>query len=182
MDRMHIGRLNLLRGLTSAALAALLMSAYAAPADAQPGSAGGTVGKQGKSMSGSDEAMPAGPSGQQSGSNKSRRPQESARKQDLGRSVSGSWDWEASCASGGTWQGGLNLSASPSGNLSGAFGKGHMGSIVGSVSGNRVSFYRAMYKQQWTGTLSGSGGTGLRMSGPVSDPARSGCRFSATRN
>lgn len=176
---MHEGSSSVLRKVMSAALSALLLSAHAAPVDAQPGSTGGKVGKQSKSITGSDESEPAGSSGRPPGANKSRRPQESAPRQDFGRSVSGSWDWEASCASGGTWQGGLTLSATPAGGLSGAFGKGHMGSIVGTVSGNRVSFYRAMYKQQWTGTLSGSGG---RMSGPVSDPARSGCRFSASRN
>lgn len=180
MGIIHKRDLDALRGFGCAALAILLLSAHAAIA--QPGSVGGTVGKRSKSVSGSDEAGPASPSRPQSGSDKSRRQEERAPKQDFGRSISGSWTWEASCASGGTWQGGLTLSATPSGSLSGAFGGGHMGSIVGTVSGSRVAFYRAMYKQRWTGTLSGSGGAGLRMSGPVSDPARSGCRFSATRN
>lgn len=180
MDIMHKDRRNTLRGLGNAVLTVLLLSVHAAAA--QPGSTGGTIGKQNKSVSGSEETGPASGPEQRTRSEKPHRPQERAPKQDLGRSISGSWDWEASCASGGTWQGGLTISSTPSGALSGAFGRGHMGGIVGAVSGNRVSFYRAMYKQHWRATLSGSAGSGLRMSGAVSDPARSGCRFSATRN
>jgi hypothetical protein len=179
---MHVGHLNVLRWFANAALAALLLLALAtAAARAEPGSAGGIVGKPNKSVSGSDEnARSSGPE-QKPEADRPDRQRDRTPKADLGRSVSGSWDWEASCASGGTWQGGLTLSATSAGSLSGAFGKGHMGGIVGTVSGNQVSFYRAMYKQRWSGTLSGAGAA-LRMSGPVSDPARSGCRFSASKS
>ena len=154
---------------------AVFMTATAlmtAPALAQ-GSAGGTIGKQGKSISGGDDAPPP-----------ARRPnQDQPRASTSAASIAGNWDWEGSCASG-AWTGGMVFRATSATQFTGEFTKGHIGGLAGTVQGNRVSFVRDMFgiiKQQWTGTLSGSPGGKLRMQGPFTTPERGGCRFSATK-
>ena len=150
----------------------LTIVAMATTALAQGGSTGGSIGKTNKSMSGEEPGDPP-----------DRKPPAPAN-QNTSASIAGSWDWEASCSSE-SWQGGMILRASSSTEFTGEFSKGHSGSLVGTVKGNRVAFVRdwhGIVKQQCTGTLSGPPGAKLRMQGPFTDPNRAGCRFSATKN
>lgn len=154
---------------------------------AQAGSAGGTIGKQGKSASGGEEAAePHGrkpPIRSRTNTDQSRDSTSHAR-QNLVASIAGSWDWEASCSSG-QWQGGMTFRGVSATEFTGEFNKGHVGSLVGTAKGNRVSFVRDWHgfiKQQWTGTLSNSAGEKLRMQGPFTAPHHAGCRFSAIKN
>jgi hypothetical protein len=97
-------------------------------------------------------------------------------------SIEGNWDWEASCA-GEQWQGGMTFHAVSATGFVGEFTKGHEGSVVGTITGSRLSFvrnFRGIVKQTWTAPVTRAGAT-LRIQGPFTDPLRSQCRFSATK-
>ena len=143
-------------------------------AQAQSGSMGGSVGKTEKSISGSGESAP------------DRRPPPRTSsmppKQVTAASLEGNWDWEASCTTG-QWQGGMTLHAVSATAFSGEFNKGHVGSVNGTINGNRLSFIRTwmgIIRQNWSAPVTYAGSS-LRMQGPFTDPIRSGCRFSATK-
>jgi hypothetical protein len=167
-------------------LAFLMLLAGGSLALGQAGSTGGTIGKTDKSVSGG-EAAPANQTQTKSRS-KDQGPidkgDQPSSKQNLVTAVIGSWDWEGSCASGGSWQGGIILESASGNNFTGKFEKGHVGSLVGTVNGNSISFDRSVYcvKQHWAALISGSGRTKLRMSGTFSDPSHTGCRFSARKS
>jgi hypothetical protein len=166
--------------------AVLIFLAGGSLALGQAGSTGGTIGKTDKSVSGGEAA----PEKQTQTKSRSKgqgpidKDDQPSSKPNLANAVIGSWDWQASCQSGGSWQGGIILEQASGKNFTGKFDKGHVGSLVGTVNGNSISFDRSVYwvKQHWTAVISGSGRTKLRMSGIFSDPSHTGCRFSATKS
>jgi hypothetical protein len=155
-------------------LSVILLLTCGSLALGEAGSTGGTLGKTEKSISGSGESAPAD----------RRRPRTPSipPMQMTAASLEGNWDWEASCTVG-QWQGGMTLHAVSATKFSGEFNKGHIGSIAGTINGNRLSFIRTwmgIIKQNWTAPVT-SAGSSLRMQGPFTDPTHSGCRFSATK-
>jgi hypothetical protein len=166
-------------------LAILMLLAGGSLALGQAGSTGGTIGKTDKSVSG--ETAPEKKTQTKSrskGQGPIDKEDQPSSKQNLVTAVIGSWNWEGSCESGGSWQGGIILEPASGNNFTGRFDKGHIGTLVGTVNGNSISFDRSVYwvKQHWTAVISGSGRTKLRMSGTFSDPSHTGCRFSATKS
>jgi hypothetical protein len=159
-------------------LAVLVVGTLSVPCGAQmqPGSTGGSIGKTDKSVSGGE--TPAQPDLRSTGA----RVRTNAPKPVTAATIEGNWDWEATCK-GEQWQGGMILHAASATGFTGEFSKGHDGSIVGTISGNRVSFvrnWRGLVKQTWTASVTNAGST-LRMQGPFTDPVRSECRFSARK-
>jgi hypothetical protein len=134
---------------------------------AQAGSTGGTIGKQGKSVSGEDE-HPARHS----------RPKDSKVPEASG-SVAGHWRWSADCAENGQWHGEFVLTSTSPGKFTGSFGNVFDGTITeGHFNGTNVSFTRhfalGTATQVWTGQLNSGhlqgslSGTSLTGSGSCS--------------
>lgn len=130
---------------------------------AQAGSTGGTIGKENRSMSGSEE------------------------RRELHRpdaALAGRWRWRSVC---GTlkWSGEFEISQSSAHSFSGAFLSDGPGTISnGNISGKQVSFTRrtSMVTQQWNGSLDSSGKS-LRLHGSHTEPILGGhCQFVATKD
>jgi hypothetical protein len=174
--------------LTYAGLTLIALAASTSMALAQAGSAGGTIGKQGKSVSGSEDAKPAAPTPKRAQPNRpSRRASPDAGVAQAGVSVSGRWRWQANCVVA-RYAGQFVLSQS-GGQFSGSFGNTSAidgGRIVGGrINGSELSFTRTSFKgertQRWTATLSPSTGTARNMQG--SHTAKMGaCQFQASRD
>jgi hypothetical protein len=160
------------------------------PALAQAGSTGGTIGKQGKSISGGEEAAAL----HQSAAPKPRQAKGRAsadlgsRGAGAGFSISGRWNWSAECQTGAVHYTGI-IDFTQSGNQ---FVGSHSGTNMwdhgtignGRINGNRVSFDRtyAQYTDHITLTVSRSG-RGLRMAGVLPTTAHSGrCEMSFMKN
>ena len=154
-------------------LGALLAAVAASPAFAQAGSAGGTIGKQNKSISGGEE-QPARP---KSVSRPRRAPAASA-KASSGGGVSGRWHWQAQCQQT-FYQGEFEIGAVTDGHFTGQFFSDVAGPIsAGEIEGSRISFMRSVFGfgQPWHGTFSGS-----QMSGGISGALGDICTFKASR-
>jgi hypothetical protein len=146
----------------------------ASPAAAQGGAVGGTIGKQGRSLSGDQGTTRESEKATSRRAKVQGRPEASA-----GRSLSGLWRWTGQCARYAEPYVGTVTLAHSGNTLTGSHGGTNMwdrGDISnGSVSGNRVSFDRTFgqYRDHVSLTLSGSG-KGMRMSGVIPDTAHSG--------
>lgn len=156
---------------------AAIVIALSSPAFPQAGSAGGTIGKQGKSASGEETAKPA-PAAEPKRKRTPKRASTAPRTASVG-SLVGRWRWEASC-SDGPGGGIFHLHQSPSGGFVGEFGNTNYwdrGTISGgALEGNRVTFVSYYtISRTWTATLSGS-----RMQGSFTGPGD--CKFSASKN
>jgi hypothetical protein len=130
---------------------------------AQAGSTGGTIGKENRSVTGSEE------------------------RRELYRpdtALAGRWRWRSVC---GTlkWSGEFEISQSSAHSFSGAFLSDGPGTISsGNISGKQVSFTRrtSMVTQHWNGTLDSSGKS-LRLHGSHTEPILGGyCQFTATKD
>jgi hypothetical protein len=165
----------------------VLVSAIAV-AQVQPGSTGGTIGKQNKSISGEDSAPPA------------QRSKRSARTRDEDKKLStnndgtggqtatslrGYWRIQVNCGSsqnalerGGKWS--FDIKAISGNTFTGGFDQG--GKIVaGKIAGNAISLTtQDIFSRQWTGTVSGSPKAAMRMRGSVTGPP-GGCTFTASK-
>lgn len=150
-------------------------------AQMQPGSAGGTIGKQDKSISGEDHSAPP--------AERSKRP---ARTRDRDKtnndgaggqtaaSLRGHWRIQVNCGSkqnvlerDGKWS--FDIKAVSGNTFTGGFDKG--GKIVeGRIEGRAISLTtQDIFSRQWTGTVSGS-----RIQGSVTGPP-DGCTFTASK-
>jgi hypothetical protein len=157
---------------------------------AQAGSIGGTIGKQGKSASGGEDAAPV----RDSAAAKPRQAKSRTSADASGRaagarfSIGGRWNWSGECQTGAVHYTGT-MTFTQSGNT---FAASHGGTNMwdngaianGRINGNRVSFDRTY--QQYTDhialTVSRSGG-GLRMEGVLPNTAHSGrCDVSFVKN
>jgi hypothetical protein len=169
-----------MRGLL--AIAFSLMVATAGPALAQSGSTGGSVGKQGKSVSGGDGHRPAAPPRSREPAQRSAKPQQAAPARSA-VAVGGRWRWTADCPSG-HWNGGWDLTETGSGQFSGNFAGmtiGDAGSITnGRVGGGSLSFTRhfLMMTQSWNGRL--TGGANPSVQGTIT--GNETCRFQASKS
>jgi hypothetical protein len=161
----------------------VLVSAIAV-AQVQPGSTGGIIGKQNKSISDQDDSAPP-----------AQRSKPSARTRDEDKKVSnnnegpggqtaaslrGYWRVQVNCGPnqhvlerGGKWS--FNINAISGNTFAGDFDKG--GKIVdGKMEGKAISLAtRDIFSRQWTGTVSG-----MRMQGSVTGPP-DGCTFTASK-
>lgn len=136
-------------------LAILICLASGSLAFGQAGSAGGTIGKTDKSVSGADSAEPQPPT--KSRSQGQQRVDKGNSDQPSGGSVSGRWRWNADC-SGKVWQGEFDLAESSRGQFNGSFAgtSWHdVGAITnGHINGASISFTRKnLVTQYWTGHL-----------------------------
>jgi hypothetical protein len=167
----------------SAIAMATLVAATTPKVFAQGGSAGGSIGKQGKSASGGEEAAPA----PRSRSKRSTRSTDDGSPRAGAMSVSGRWRWTAACPIVGQLNGFVILAQTGS-SFTGEYGKTNswdQGKISnGMLRGHELTFTRHSYdesggRQEWTATLIPSGRT-LRMQGSTSTFAGP-CTFDATR-
>lgn len=153
----------------AATILVIASHAAIATAEAQGGAIGGTIGKQGRSLSG-DQGAKAPPRRNRS----ERRPDANAV-----RSLNGVWRWSGQCAKYSEPYVGTVTLAQSGNSFTGTHGNTNMwdrGSISnGLVTGNRVRFDRTFgqYTDHLSLTLSGSG-SGMRMSGVIPDTAHSG--------
>jgi hypothetical protein len=152
------------------------------PACAQAGSTGGSIGKQGKSVSGGDaepRARPPQPDRRRDEPKRKPRPQQVGPGAGAAVSVAGRWRWTADCQSG-HWHGGWDLTETGGGQFTGSFAGlvfGDIGTISnGRVSGASMSFTRRapFVTQIWTGQLSSGA---KRIEGAIT--GNENCRFSA---
>jgi hypothetical protein len=167
-----------------AATIAIYMGLAPGPGFAQAGSMGGAIGKQGKSVSGSDEVAPR-PKRQKSAPVRAREPKRSPTSRaaaptgQRGFSLSGLWNWTAHCDRFSTPYVGTFMARHSGAEFTGTHGNTNMwdsGTIAnGHVEGNRVSFDRtyAQYTDHVAMTVVRSG-SGLRMSGVIPNTAHSG--------
>ncbi len=190
-ERMRRAAHIILRLSASAAIA--LMSLATATAGsmrlpvvlAQAGSAGGTIGKRDKSVSGGEEAAPT----RQSVTSKPRQakravpPDAGYRRAHAGVSLGGRWRWIANCERGVRHFNGVLTFETSGSTFSATHGGTNFfdsGTITnGRISGNRVSFTRTWgpYVDHLNLVLAGS-----RMSGVLPNTAYSGrCQVSATK-
>ena len=141
--------------LFGAAFLAVVFTALASASSvlAQAGSTGGTIGKQGKSVSGGEEAAPR----RESAPTKPRQPKRRTSAEPGNRGakreaaeatsadLNGQWRWNAKCDNGGPFNGIFNLRQS-AGTFTGTFGGTNFwdnGTLSnGKISGNHVSFDR----------------------------------------
>lgn len=165
-------KLTLFLGATTVLLA---LCAVGAPALSQAGSAGGSIGKQGKSESGSEDSIrpPA------AGKRQMRRPH-STNSNTLKRSsgVAGRWHWTARCQQS-IYQGEFEIGQVSDGSFTGAFFTDVPGAISGGrINGSQISFIRSVlgFQQPWRGTFSGS-----QMSGSIGGMLGDVCTFTASR-
>jgi hypothetical protein len=157
-------------------------------AQVQPGSTGGSIGKQNKSVLGEDQPAPP-----------EQRSKRSARTRDEDKKIStndgtggqtatslrGYWRIQVNCGSsqnalerGGKWS--FDIRAISGNTFAGGFDQG--GKIVeGKIEGKAISLTtQDIFSRQWTGTVSGSPEAGMRMQGSVTGPP-DGCTFTASK-
>ena len=151
-------------------------------AQVQPGTTGGTIGKQDKSVS-SGEDQPA-PSKQRSRRSARTRDDDGTGGQ-TAASLRGYWRIQVNCGShqnvlerGGKWS--FDIKAISGNTFAGGFDQG--GKIVeGKIEGKAVSLTtQDIFSRQWTGTVLGSPESGMRMQGSVTGPP-DGCTFTASK-
>ncbi len=145
---------HLLFAATPAMVLIVLLVLTGSPAFAQAGSAGGTLGKTDKSVSGGGDSAPsAKPSGGDARSRAIPPPQTGTA------SMAGRWDWTADCQSG-HYTAGFQITQGMSGEINGSlFGDPVNGSITGHVGNGTISFTRSAWllTQHWIGQI-GEGG------------------------
>jgi hypothetical protein len=147
-------------------------------AQTQPGATGGTIGKQGKSVSGGEETgeLPA-----------RREPLHPQRGRSHDRegiaadaAVAGRWRWQGECGIGGRYQGSFEIGKLKGGRFSGTLvinGDQTTGSISGRVSGDSISFDNThLGALKWSGTLNGG-----HISGSFSNSIGYVCQWTASR-
>jgi hypothetical protein len=150
-------------------VAMLAPSAGGGSAFAQAGSAGGTVGKTDKSISGGNEQeQPHAPPLQHAAPT---------------APAAGRWSWQADCMNG-HYVGAFQLSQSTDGQITGEFlndsGPVKTGHVTGSITGEKISLNRQRgdaLPQQWNATLSAPG----KMQGTIASLGIQGCTFSASK-
>jgi len=169
------------RAVSSIFSISLILVSTIAVAQVQPGSTGGTIGKQDKSISGENHSDPP-----------AQRSKRSARTRDddgaggqTAASLRGYWHIQVNCGShqnvlerGGKWS--LDIKAISGNTFAGGFDQG--GKIVeGKIEGKAVSLTtQDIFSRQWTGTVLGSPEAGMRMQGSVTGPP-DGCTFTASK-
>jgi len=152
----------------------VLVSAIAI-AQVQPGSTGGTIGKENKSISGEDHSAPP-----------AQKLKRSSRTRDEGKTIQtatsllGYWSIQLNCGPnqnvlerGGKWS--FDIKAISGNKFTGGFDQN--GKIVeGKIEGKAISLTtQDILSRQWTGTVSG-----IRMQGSVTGPP-DGCTFTASK-
>jgi hypothetical protein len=159
----------------------VLVSAIAI-AQVQPGSTGGTIGKQNKSISGEDH--PAPPAQKLNRSSRTRDEDKTVSTNGTGSQTStsllGYWSVQVNCGPqqnvlerGGKWS--FDIKAISGNTFTGGFDQN--GKIVeGKTEGKAISLTtQDIFSRQWTGTVSG-----IRMQGSVTGPP-DGCTFTAAK-
>jgi hypothetical protein len=153
-----------------------LAFANASPALAQAGSTGGIIGKQDKSLSGSEEADRPGtaPLEKRPAANTRETPSRASKNSLIGR-----WQWHAQCTNGTSWEAAFVATAADKESVALDFIGAGGGKGTGVVTGNRVRLLRsfAVFTQTWTATLSG----GNRMNGEITSSGKGSCSFQASR-
>lgn len=150
----------------------VILCGNAVCASAQSGSTGGSLGKSGKSVSGT--VLPKRLPGSASGSDAI----------PATRDITGTWHWEARCATSGVWTGTVTLAGRPE-NLTGSFAQDQPGGdgafLGGSASGTRITFRRrtGLLVQIWDGEIS-DGGSGSIIVGRASHALET-CSFTARK-
>jgi hypothetical protein len=137
----------------------LIICTLGAPAFSQSGSAGGSIGKQGKSASGGDNASPARRAAP-------RRPAEGETAVTRGglsaANLEGSWAVSAKC-SGGNFEWRFAIRATSDTEFVGDYNPGSI--TDGTISGNQISFVGSHNAtRNWKGTISRAG-SGMNMRG-----------------
>jgi hypothetical protein len=153
-----------------------------AQAQSQPGSAGGTIGKQGRSASGSDRSDGAEPKQEQP-----RKDAGSGSSSPLtAASLRGRWTGSLNCPDG-QWALTFDIRENSATSFGGDYGDDGGKIVSGQLSGGRITFVtQAIISRTWTGNVSRSGST-LRMQGThkadwgTSSLGAGNCRFSATK-
>jgi hypothetical protein len=166
----------------------VLVSAIAV-AQVQPGNTGGTIGKQNKSISGEDDSVPPAQKSKPSARTREEDKKISTDNDGTGgptaTSLRGYWRIQVNCGSnqnalerGGKWS--FDIKDISGNTFAGGFDQG--GKIVeGKIEGKAVSLTtQDIFSRQWTGTVSGSPKSGMRMQGSVTGPP-GGCTFTATK-
>ena len=154
-----------------------------ASAQSQPGSAGGTIGKQGRSASGSEEDGSAKPDPQRE------RPKASGSGSSgalTAASLRGRWTGSLNCPDGRMALS-LDIRETSATGFGGEYGDEGGKIVSGQFSSGRISFVtQAIISRTWTGSVSRSG-AGLRMQGShkadwgANSPGAGNCRFNATK-
>jgi hypothetical protein len=151
-------------------------------AQTQPGSTGGAVGKQDKSISGDEPPTPPAQKSKRSTRIHDEGKRTSAGDGAVGQAASlgGHWRIQVNCGAkqnmlerGGKWS--FDIKPISGNTFAGGFDQG--GQIVeGKIEGRTVSLTtKDIFSRQWTGTVSGS-----RMRGSVTGPP-DGCTFVASK-
>jgi hypothetical protein len=165
--------------LTASLVCVLLSASGVAFAQSQPGSAGGSIGKQGRSASGSDSAYDAEP--------KQARPKSAPSSGALtAASLRGRWTGSLNCPDGQMALS-LTIRESSATSFGGEYGDEGGKIVSGQFDGGRISFVsQAIISRSWSGRVSRSGST-LRMQGThkadwgANSLGAGNCRFSATK-
>jgi hypothetical protein len=168
--------------LAAAIASALMCAPGPAWAQSQPGSVGGTIGKQGRSASGSDRSD--GPDAKQEQPRKDASSGSSAPL--TAASLRGRWTGALKCPDG-QWSLTFDIRENSATSFGGDYGDDGGKIVSGQLSGGRITFVtQAIIARTWTGSVSRSGST-LRMQGThkadwgTSSPGAGNCRFSATK-
>jgi hypothetical protein len=167
----------------------LVLVSATAVAQVQPGSTGGTVGKQNKSISGEDYSAPPAQKSKRSARTRDEDKKISTNNDGTGgqtaTSLRGYWRVQVNCGSsqnslerGGKWS--FDIKAISGNTFAGGFDQG--GKIVeGKIEGKAISLTtQDIFSRQWTGTVLGSPEAGMRMQGSVTGPP-DGCAFTASK-
>jgi hypothetical protein len=158
---------------------------------AQAGSIGGTIGKQGKSATGGEEAKPDRRAPRQS-SRASKADNQNRRTSGLSGAaprivIDGQWKWNANCETIGPQAAGFVLNQVSPTSFNGRFvttgAQLSWGTIVnGTLSGDRLSFDRVGHplgwREHWKARLIGEGNS-TKMEGSTTGEAQ--CTFTANR-
>jgi hypothetical protein len=161
----------------------VLVSAIAI-AQVQPGSTGGTIGKQNKSISGEDHSAPPAQKLKRPSRTRNEDKSISTNSDSTGSqtatSLLGYWSIQVNCGPnqkvlerGGKWS--FEIKAISGNTFTGGFDQN--GKIVeGKIEGKAISLTtQDIFSRQWTGTV-----LGMRMQGSVSGPP-DGCTFTASK-
>jgi len=169
--------------LIASILCAVAVVPGPASAQSQPGSAGGTIGKQGRSASGSDGTDSPEPKREQPNS-------KAAGSGSAGpltaASLRGRWTGSLNCPDG-QWSLSFDIRENSATSFGGDYGDEGGKIVSGQFNGGRITFVtQAIIARTWTGSVSRSGSR-LRMQGThkadwgTSNPGAGNCRFSATK-
>ena len=159
-------------------------------AQIQPGSTGGTIGKQDKSISGTEDAVPPNeslsPRSRQTTARPSAIPATTSRvnRQDTSKAaLAGRWNWNASCPNG-NFKGEFEIRSTSASAFSGHYLSDVPGPISnGQLDGKQVTFTRqyttllGTFLQSWTGSLTQS-----KIAGSLVDqPSGISCTWAAAK-